>query len=106
MKLIGRTWAIVALPVISIVLSVIVGSLVIIFSEWLVAGHLDPGLSVKAYGALLNGSVAVEWAFMRQAYAGLGYNYYKYKLTAAKTNAKGKFDYRFDGPALYVGWAF
>jgi hypothetical protein len=57
-------------------------------------------------GSLLNGSVAVEWAFMRQAYAGLGYNYYKYKLTAEKEGAKGKFDFRFDGPALYVGWAF
>ena len=34
-----RVWAIVALPLISIVLSVVVGSLVIIFSEWLVAGH-------------------------------------------------------------------
>ena len=52
-----RIWAIVALPVISIVLSVIVGSLVIIFSEWLVAGKLDPGLALKAYGALINGSV-------------------------------------------------
>jgi simple sugar transport system permease protein len=57
MKLVGRTWAIVALPVISIVLSVLVGSLVIIFSEWLVAGNLEPGLAVKAYGALVNGSV-------------------------------------------------
>jgi general nucleoside transport system permease protein len=52
-----RIWAIVALPVISIVLSVIVGSLVIIFSEWLVAGKLDPGLALKAYGALINGSI-------------------------------------------------
>src|SRR6187399_3383538 len=52
-----RIWAIVALPVISIVLSVLVGSLVIIFSEWLVTGKLDPGLALKAYGALINGSV-------------------------------------------------
>src|SRR6188472_2036391 len=52
-----RVWAIIALPVISIVLSVIVGSLVIIFSEWLVAGKLDPGLALKAYGALINGSI-------------------------------------------------
>src|SRR6187549_2234864 len=52
-----RVWAIIALPVISIVLSVIVGSLVIIFSEWLVTGKLDPGLALKAYGALINGSV-------------------------------------------------
>ena len=34
----SRAWAILALPVISIVLSVIVGSLVIIFSQWLVSG--------------------------------------------------------------------
>ena len=57
-------------------------------------------------GELLNGAVAVEWAFMQHAYAGLGYNYYKYKVTAEKDGAKGKFDFRFDGPALYVGWAF
>jgi len=25
--------------------------------EWLVAGKLDPGLALKAYGALINGSV-------------------------------------------------
>jgi general nucleoside transport system permease protein len=52
-----RIWQIIALPLISIVLSVIVGSLVIIVSEWLVAGQLDPGLALKAYGALINGSV-------------------------------------------------
>jgi len=57
-------------------------------------------------GSLLNGSIAAEWAFMPHAYGGLGYNYYKYKLTAEKENAKGKFDFRFDGPALYVGWTF
>ena len=34
-----RVWAILALPLISIVLSVLVGSLVIIVSEWLVTGR-------------------------------------------------------------------
>lgn len=53
----GRVWGILALPLISIVLSVIVGSAVIIVSEWLVVGQLKPGLAVAAYGALLNGSV-------------------------------------------------
>lgn len=52
-----RAWAIIALPLISIVLSVIVGSLVIIFSQWLVAGELKPGLAFKAYQALIGGSV-------------------------------------------------
>ena len=54
-----RIWAIIALPLISIVLSVLVGSLVIIASEWLVAGQLEPGLAFKAYGALINGSVGL-----------------------------------------------
>jgi simple sugar transport system permease protein len=53
----GRVWGIVALPVISIVLSVVLGSAVIIVSEWLVDGQLKPDLAVKAYAALVNGSV-------------------------------------------------
>jgi ABC-type uncharacterized transport system permease subunit len=53
----GRIWGILALPLISIVLSVVVGSAVIIFSEWLVGGKLRPDLAFKAYGALINGSV-------------------------------------------------
>ncbi|MEA2611685.1 MAG: ral nucleoside transport system permease protein [Chloroflexota bacterium] len=54
---ISRTVGILALPVISVVLSVVVGSAVIIVSEWLVAGQLKPELAFKAYGALLNGSI-------------------------------------------------
>ena len=76
--------------------------------NWRITGF-GQGLKLKIGdydGSMLNGSIAVEWAFMRQAYAGLGYNYYKYKVTSQKTNAKGAFDFRFDGPALYVGWAF
>ncbi|MBA3235770.1 MAG: ABC transporter permease [Chloroflexi bacterium] len=52
-----RIWAILALPVISIALSVIVGSLVIILSEWLVGGELKPDLALAAYQALISGSV-------------------------------------------------
>jgi len=57
-------------------------------------------------GGLYNGAAAVEWAFLPQAYAGLGYNYYKYTLTSTKEHARGEFNFRFDGPALYVAWAF
>jgi len=53
----SRAWGILALPLISIGLSVIVGSLVIIASEWLVGGDLKPGLALDAYGALIGGSV-------------------------------------------------
>jgi len=57
-------------------------------------------------GGLYNGAAAVEWAFLPQAYAGLGYNYYKYTLTSTKERARGEFDFRFDGPTLYLAWAF
>lgn len=52
-----RIWDIIALPLISIVLSVLVGSVVIIASEWLVNHQLDPGLAVSAYAALIDGAV-------------------------------------------------
>lgn len=55
--LVRRVWRVLALPLISIVLSVLVGSLVIILSQWLVAGELEPGLALKAYAALISGSV-------------------------------------------------
>lgn len=57
-------------------------------------------------GGLYNGAAAVEWSFLPQAYAGLGYNYYKYTLTSTKEHARGEFDFRFDGPTLYLAWAF
>ena len=53
----SRAWGILALPLISIILSIIVGSLVIIASEWLVTGELKPGLALDAYSALVSGSV-------------------------------------------------
>jgi simple sugar transport system permease protein len=59
-----RAYRILALPVISIVLSVLVGSLVIIFSEWLVNGQLQPGLAIDAYAALIEGSIGSERAIL------------------------------------------
>ncbi len=57
-------------------------------------------------GELYNFGAGVEWAFTQGMYAGLGYDYYKYNLTSTKENARGEFDYRFDGPKLYFGWNF
>lgn len=53
----SRAWSISALPLISIVLSIVVGSFVIVASEWLVAGEIRPGLALDAYAALVSGSV-------------------------------------------------
>jgi general nucleoside transport system permease protein len=52
-----RAWAILVVPLIAIVMSVVVGSVVIIASEWLVTGELSPGLAVDAFSALVAGSV-------------------------------------------------
>jgi simple sugar transport system permease protein len=60
----SRAWAILALPIISIILSILVGSLVIIFSQWLVTGELQPGLALDAYGALVSGSVGSDRAIV------------------------------------------
>ena len=57
-------------------------------------------------GSLVNLSAGIEWSFLRQAYAGLGYSYYRYDLVSEKNDARGEFDYRFSGPALYFGFAF
>jgi ABC-type uncharacterized transport system permease subunit len=59
-----RTWGVLALPLIAIALSVLVGSLVILASEWLVAGELKPGLAIDAYAALVDGSVGSERAII------------------------------------------
>lgn len=52
-----RAWDLLALPVISIVLSIVFGSLVIILAEWLVGGTFRPELAASAYVALVSGSV-------------------------------------------------
>lgn len=57
MTVLGRIWGIIALPIIAIGLSVILGSIIIIFSEWLVSGELEPGLAFEAYAALIDGAV-------------------------------------------------
>ena len=54
---IAAVWPVLALPIISIALSIVVGSIVIIVSNWLVAGQFQPGLAIDAYVALLEGSL-------------------------------------------------
>jgi len=59
-----RLWRLLALPLLAIFLSVIVGSIVIIASEWLVSGELKPGLAIDAFAALVEGSVGSERAIV------------------------------------------
>jgi ABC-type uncharacterized transport system permease subunit len=53
----AETWAVAALPLVSIVLALLVGAVVILFSELLVSERpFDPTLPMTAYLALLEGS--------------------------------------------------
>lgn len=52
-----HTWDVIALPVISVALAAAVGSVVIVAFEWLVDGELDLVLPLRAYAALVAGSV-------------------------------------------------
>ncbi len=66
-----RAWRILALPVISIILSILVCSFVIIASEWLVTGELNPGLAFDAFAALIDGSVGSERAIVNTLVASM-----------------------------------
>jgi general nucleoside transport system permease protein len=59
-----RAWGILAVPLIAIVLSVLVGSIVIVASNWLITGEIQPGLAVDAYAALIEGSIGSERAIV------------------------------------------
>lgn len=51
-----RVWSVVALPFMSIVLALLVGVLVMFFSQILAGQPVDPSLAVRAYQALIEGS--------------------------------------------------
>jgi ABC-type uncharacterized transport system permease subunit len=54
----SRVWSVAAVPTVVIVLSVLLGAAIIIFSELLVPGHpFDVGLPLVAYSALVNGAL-------------------------------------------------
>jgi len=64
MALARRAWAIVALPLIAIILSIITGIIVIVASELLVRQQFNPGLAIDAYVALITGSIGTEAAII------------------------------------------
>jgi simple sugar transport system permease protein len=55
-----RTWSLIALPLISIVLALLVGAVVILGSELVIPGQqFDPLLPIKAYAALIDGAIGI-----------------------------------------------
>jgi simple sugar transport system permease protein len=59
-----RTWATIALPLIAIGLAVLAGAVIIIVSEFVTTGAIDPGLAVDAYRALIDGAIGSERAII------------------------------------------
>ncbi len=57
-------------------------------------------------GSLVNASAGIEWTFLRQAYVGAGYTYYRYDIDSEKDDTRGEFTYRFSGPTVYLGFSF
>jgi simple sugar transport system permease protein len=59
-SLLERTWSLLALPLLSILLALLVGAVVILGSELLIPGQpFDPLLPIKAYVALIDGAVGI-----------------------------------------------
>jgi simple sugar transport system permease protein len=59
-SLLQRTWSLLALPLISILLALLVGAVIILASELLIPGQaFDPLLPIKAYVALVDGSIGI-----------------------------------------------
>ena len=60
----GRIWAIAAVPLASVFLALLVAALIILASSVVTTGSIDWLLPVKAYGALLEGSLGSQTAIL------------------------------------------
>ena len=57
-------------------------------------------------GSLIDAHVAVEARLIKNAGLGVGYRYAGYKLTADKSDWRGKLSYSYSGPMAYLELAF
>jgi len=65
-SLAARAWAVLAVPIVVTVLSLLLGAVIILASELIVTGHkFDPGLPLTAYGALIQGAYGTTDAVIR-----------------------------------------
>jgi outer membrane scaffolding protein for murein synthesis (MipA/OmpV family) len=75
---------------------------------WMLSGRVDYfDLQVGSYdGRLLDFDVNVAYHFTRNFALGLGYRYDSYKLEVTKSDFRGKFDYKFRGPQVFIHAGF
>jgi hypothetical protein len=79
------------------------------FAErWSARGRVDyMSLSYDRYdGSLVNWLAAIEWRFAKHWGAGLGYRHVDYKLESWTPDLRGRVNYKFNGPAIFVYAAF
>ena len=70
-SLLRRVWAVIALPLIAIVLALLVGAVIILASELVIPGQpFDPLLPGRAYIALLQGAIGLPPAVNPEARQG------------------------------------
>jgi hypothetical protein len=76
--------------------------------RWVLRGRVDYlSLNYESYdGSLTNWMAAVDWRITPNWTAGVGYRYVDYKLESTKENFKGRVQYKFKGPTLYMGATF
>ena len=76
--------------------------------SWVLRGRVDYlSLNYESYdGSLTNWMAAVDWRITPNWTAGVGYRYVDYKLESTKESFKGRVQYKFKGPTLYMGATF
>lgn len=57
-------------------------------------------------GKLLNFEATLDWRFSPHFGAGLGYRYVDYRVDVTKSDWKGQFKYKFNGPFVFLEAAF
>jgi hypothetical protein len=76
--------------------------------QFVVRGRVDY-LSLtydKYHGRLVNWFGGVDWRFLKNFGAGIGYRYVDYTLDSTNTHLYGKVNYKFKGPTIYLEAAF
>ncbi|HTT13165.1 MAG TPA: hypothetical protein VMG60_20015 [Burkholderiaceae bacterium] len=76
--------------------------------QFVVRGRVD-WLSLtydKYHGQLINWFGGVDWRFLKNVGAGVGYRYVDYKLDSTNEHLYGKVVYNFKGPTIYLEAAF
>lgn len=64
-------------------------------------------LKIDKYdGRLVNAQISASYRFLKNAGIGIAYRYVDYRIDVLQPRTRGRFAYRFNGPALFVQFGF